>query len=302
MKRNTDMIEGFRKSRLGQTVMTAFVVGSVVAGVICWVYENIRLPTLAGQLSYRDTKITDLEAQITKVTEATKLANAELETEKLRLAGWRSTSEQGKVEVADLSGKLKRAQEECGRLAGEVNSLQLRSSEAQLANTNETVLGGHLARGFEQALLLTADQEDAAFLLLDKNITEIRLASYAMYSQEFEKARSQRPSSIADISSFTSNLVAIPRGMWDLRSGLERMRAVMTRDILNHYRQKLAASGRSSPSSFLSEVRQKPACLAQVAELTRKLHSNENATAWNVRALNEVETLLTPTNMPAVGP
>src|ERR1017187_2206326 len=80
------MIDQFKKSRFGQLVLTFFIAASLASGVVVWLYESIRIPTLNGQVSFRDDKIKDLESEVQRITDAKKEASQELELEKIQCA------------------------------------------------------------------------------------------------------------------------------------------------------------------------------------------------------------------------
>lgn len=297
------MIGQFKKSRLGQIVITSFIVASITTSVVVGLYETIRIPTLNGQLSFREDKINDLESQIKDEKDKTKMLYADIDKEKLESTKWKNSSEQSLNEIDQLSTKLRQSQAGQATLTQELNALKIGGLAKSGTATNNADSSKSSNINFEQAVLLISDQEDAAFLAVDNKITDLRLVSYFMYSQELETIRSKNPSRIEDIGPFTQNLILRIRDYYDFRLTLEQLRAFTSKEILEQYRQVLGNFDKSEPSIFLTHVRQKPELLSHLSDLTKKLKANENSAGWNTNAVSLVNGFMgLTTNSPVVAP
>jgi hypothetical protein len=288
-KEKVGIVERFKKSHLGQLVIVASIAATVVSGL----YERIRLPTLAGQISYRDDKVKDFETQIQKQKDEIKEQKSELDTARIQSAKHKSTFEHAQKEIAELSAKLTQSQQAQGKLDQELNTLKLTSLQSPTtpSSTNITEAGRSVIINLEQAILATADQEDTAFLVVDNNLTELRSASYAAHVEEFRNAVSQ-PYRIQDVPAFISNAGNKVNEYYDFRLTLEKLRVVSTKETLKHYRRALVQSSKSTPDVYLSQIRQKPAIIAQIAELAKKLKAKENSDGWNKWSTKEVNDFM----------
>lgn len=280
------MIGQFKKSRLGQIIITAFIVASITTSVIVGLYETIRMPTLNGQLAIREDKINDLESQIKDEKDKSKSLTADIDKEKLESTKWRSNSEQSLSEIGQISTKLRQAQEGQAKLTQELNTLKIGGLVNSAANTNNADSSKGLKVNFELAVLSVSDQEDAAFLAIDKNITDLRLTSYFMHSKEIEAIRSKVPGRIEDFAPFTQNLFSSVGNYYDFRLTLEQLRVFTSKEILEYYRHMLANFDESEPSKFLSQVRHKSELLTHLTDLTKRLKANENPSGWNTNGVS----------------
>ena len=308
------MIESFKKSRIGQVVITAFLVASVTGGAAMWLYESIRIPALTGQLAFREDKLKDLKAQIQKEKDSNKALVAALENERLQSAKWKSSAELTREEFGQISAKLREAQDEQRRLTQELVTLKLNRAipnPAPATNTVATQTNASFTMDFEEAVLSYAEQEDMALLIVDNQLTDLRLVSYANFIQEFEGLRSKIPTDNARLNAFlarpgeVTNLVAgliqKPMQFWDFRLTLESLRTHVTKRILEHYRERLAKFSKAEGATFATQVRQRPAILGEVTQLTKALKSNESSSGWNSNATRTVTAFITSSKLPVGG-
>lgn len=305
------MIELFKKSRFGQITITAFLAASVTAGVAAWLYESIRIPTLNGQLAFREDKIKDLEAQVQKEKDRNKALAADVENEKLQSAKWRRSSELTREELGQISAKLREAQDQQYRLTQELATWKLdraTSDPASATNTVATQANRSLTMDFEEAVVSCGDQEDMALLILDNHLTDLRLVSYANFIQEYEGLRSKVPTDTARLNALVSHpdeltalfasIVAKPIEFLNFRLALERLRTHLTKKILESYRGKLAKFAKPTSATFAAQIRPKPEILTELTDLTKALKSNESPIGWNSNATTTVETFITSNKFP----
>ena len=121
------MIDKFKKSHLGQLLITAFLVASVVAGVVIWFYESIRIPTLVEQIAFREDKINSLEVAVSKAKEQNRGLESAIENEKLESTKWMASAKQSADELSQVSEKLQGAQEQQIRTAQELTRARMDS-------------------------------------------------------------------------------------------------------------------------------------------------------------------------------
>jgi hypothetical protein len=282
-------LERFKNSHLGQILMTAVAVATLTAGVAHWFYESIRIPAMTSQIAFRDDKIKSLETELQTDREKTKALGVDLERERFQSSGLKGALDQSTT-------KLKQLQDGQMSLVQELNSLKLKQVQSGgISRTNEA--DNHdrvgLAIDVEQAVNLAADQEDAAFLSVSHDLTELRLCAYAIFSSSASHAQSTALAKVAtrtavDMPTFIQEIGGCLTSMLEFRNTLEEMQAFTTKVILMHYRAELAEFDPSKASGFLSQVRLKPQIVTKLSDLTKKLKSNSNSPTWQTDATKAV--------------
>lgn len=276
------MIKAFIRSRLGQIILISFAVASVAAGVMVWVYESIRIPTLNERISMRDDKIKALEGDVQK--------------EGLTSLKWKTVLEQCTNEIAQLTAKLQQSHEDYARLVERqaLSALYAATNSNPLVKSNE--LGQPFGINLEQAVFSVGDQEDLSFFMIEKIISELKSISDRQYASEMadfivKDATVKTTNQAVIVKMFMSFGLKI--GQWfGFRLNLEELRAFMTKSILTHYRDELAKADRNSPGIFYSRIREKPEILASLAELGTTLQATDNPVGWNSNASSLVLTFM----------
>ena len=143
------MIDQFKKSRFGQIVLTFFIAATITSGVVVWLYEAIRIPTLNGQISFRDDKIKNLESDVQRITDAKKDATQELEFEKIQSANLKSNLAKSTNEFKALADKLNQLQEENAKL-GE-HGVNLAQTNYSNSESNHATPSDHFKRIADQS-------------------------------------------------------------------------------------------------------------------------------------------------------
>jgi len=275
-------------------MITAFIVASVVAGIVIWFYESIRIPTMAGQIAFREDKIKSLENLILKGEERLKELESAFENKKIESAKWMASANQSADEFRRVSEKLLRANEQLVKVTQEFNTIKMdRQKEVVL----KPVVNAHPAEGtanFEEAVVSVADKEDVAFLIIDKYVTELQLVSYVNFAQDFEDARTELNTSRStdDVASHFASVFKKIIEYRDFILKLEKLRVHLMKKILEYYRLKLKKFEHQGSVAFRSDVRQQSKILTNFEELVKRLKSNENPNDWNENAIKVVDEFL----------
>ena len=282
-------LERFKNSHLGQILITAVAVATLTAGVAHWFYESIRIPSMTSQIAFRDDKIKSVETELQTEREKTKALGVDLERERFQSSGLKGALDQSAT-------KLKQLQDGQMSLVQELTSLKLKQVQSGgISRTNDA--DNHdrvgLAIDVEQAVNLAADQEDAAFLSVSHDLTELRLCAYAVFSSSAHQAQSTALAKVAtrtavDLPAFIQEIGGCLTSMLEFRNTLEEMQAFTTKVILTHYRAELAKFDPSKASAFLAQVRLKPQIVSKLSDLTKKLKSNSNSPTWQTDATKSV--------------
>ncbi len=287
------MIDKFKKSHLGQMLLISFVVASVVAGSVIWFYESIRIPTMTGQLAFRDDKIRSLENAAAKEKEKTKELTTTIEKEKLELDKWKINAKQTSDELSYVGEQLRLSQKKHLKITQELTSTKMKLKSALQKNVvvNPPI---NFALSFEDAVLSVADHEDTAFLTIGNYVTELRLFSYHMFMQDYQSSLTKLLT-LNDpdyTKSFTTDMFSKSIAFRDFVLTLEGLRVYVMKRILDYYREKLTKFNNRTTANFLSDVRQQTAILTELGKLTKKLKSNDNPTGWNLSATKTVNNFM----------
>jgi hypothetical protein len=286
------MIDQFKKSRFGQLVLTFFIAASLASGVVVWLYESIRIPTLNGQVSFRDDKIKDLESEVQRITDAKKEASQELELEKIQCANLKNNLAQSTNEFTALADKLKQLQEDNTKLSAyKMTPAQTNYSKDEY---NHAVPSDRLRR--------IADQSQISLLQIDSSLTELRLESYAMYNRELQQFRESAQSQVqvstqiplAQISDQISGIITktaqLIHSYYGFRISIENLRAHSYKNIFHHY-QTLLSQPSQDGNSQLSDLPQ-PEIVQIVLDMTRNLKTNQIVTNWNSQSAKVIDDFL----------
>ena len=180
------MIDKFKNSSIGQMLIAAFFGASVVAGIVIWFYESIRIPTLTGQLAFQENRVNSLEDSVVKEKEKTKILETAIENEKIESAKYRAIAKQTADELGQVGDKLRRTKEEQVKISKELSAAKMDRLKSEPSKAGVTNHPKGVAISFENAVLSAADKEDVAFLVIDNYVSELRLVSYSMFIQEWE--------------------------------------------------------------------------------------------------------------------
>lgn len=244
------MIDKFKNSSIGQILIAAFVVGSIVAGIVIWFYESIRIPTLTSQLTFQENRVKSLEDAAAK--EKTK----------------------------ELS-------------ATKMERLKFEPPKTVVTNPSNGV-----SISFEEAVLSVADKEDAAFLAIDKYVSDLRLVSYHMFIQESGEVQSKiiKSQNVEGMVKLLPGIIEKSNSCNAFVLKLESLRVHVTKRILEHYRQKLKNFEHHASVAFFSDIRQQTQILAELGELVKKLKSIENHENWNTNATKSIDEFISTNN------
>src|ERR1039458_2735698 len=285
-------LEWFKNSHAGQILMTAFATASVTVGVTHWFYESIRIPTLSGQVAYRDDKIKSIEADLQSEREKAKASAVDLEKERFQSSGL-------KLALDQSATKLKQSQDDQMRLTQEMNTLKVKQIQTGgIARTNEN--DGHDHAGFaislEQAVHLAGDQEDAAFLSVSRDCTELRLSAYTSFALSLNELGAKRPPTLEGLTNMLQQMGEQIGALTLFRNALDDLRAFTTKAVLAHYRTEMATFDPSEPGEFLSRIRLKPEIITKVSELALNLKNNGQTARWNLESAGSMEAFIGSTN------
>lgn len=281
-------------------MLLAFAVVSVSVAIVSWFYESIRIPTLNGQLAFRDDKLKAVELEVQKEHEKVKATEENLSIAKAELSKWRGNSEQAFAEISQLSVKLQQLQEAHAKAIQDFSTLKLTRKANENLQSSSSNLRARSGLNFEQMVYSVAAQEDAAFLTIDKKVTDLRFTAYAMMRSEVDELTDQHPTHIDDLKSFSERLVTTVRQYWEFRVALERLRVHAINIILAHYRKELANSEKLVPNEFLSNTRKKPAIVEKTDELAKKLLARTESAQWNSNAIKIVDTFIASNKVTSV--
>ena len=276
------MIARFKKSKTGQLAIVAFTCVSITAAIVIWFYESIRLPTLSGQLAFRDDKIKAADTDLQKEKDKARTLDEQLKNERAETEKARTLADTSAVEIKRLSTQLKDVQEMHARVVAELNSVKLSLVQTNVAT--KTSSEAPRALGFPQIISLTSDQEDAAILAVDKPVSDLRLAAYGMMRQEFDSVQKETPATMEAVKLYAERLVTVPREYWEFRVTLEQLRTHGRELIHLHYHDRLKSAETLTTDRFLETIREKPEVLNQIADFARRLQRIETFTKWNSNA------------------
>src|SRR5688572_13312429 len=131
------MLEKLKKSRAGQAILLAFAVTSVSVAVVVWMYESIRIPTLSGQVQFRDDKLKSVEDDLQKQHEKTSQAEEDVKRERAEASKWKTSNDQAAVEISQLARKLQDSQNAHAKALEELSQARrLQTIQADVARTN----------------------------------------------------------------------------------------------------------------------------------------------------------------------
>lgn len=288
------MIDKFKNSSIGQMLIAAFVFASVTAGSIIWFYESIRIPTLASQLAFQENMAKNLEDTVIKEKEKTKELVTSIENEKIESVKYRTSAKQTLDELSQVGEKLRQSQEKEVRITKELSAakMDLLKFESQKTEVNNSPNGVEI--NFEEAVLSAADKEDAAFLTIDNYVSDLRLISYSMLTQEINEIQSEIMTikSVDALTKLFTDILEKSISYRDFTIKLERLRVHARRRILDHYRQKLKKFEHNSSDTFLSDIRQQTLILTGLEEFVKKLKSSENLENWHINATKSIDEFI----------
>ena len=295
------MIEKLKNLELVQILAIAFPVASVIAVSIIWFYESIRIPTLTTQIAFTENKVKDFEVFSNADKEEIKKLAGIIEDQKKETEKYKATAKQASDEINEIVGKLQQSEKEQAKIAKELYSARKGQHDSTVPISVAANPSDQAIISFEEAVLQTAEQEDAALLLIDNYMKELRLISYKMYVQEYDQARSKLKNS-TDLNDLAENLpiiLEIPISNRDFLLTIENLRACVTKIIVDHYRRKLRMfENHSSTSTYLSNIRQKSEILKKIESLVKKLKSNENPVGWNNNAAELIDDFVSNNEAP----
>ena len=273
--------------------MTFFLAASITSAVVVWLYEAIRIPTLNGQISFRDDKIKNLESDVQRITDAKKDATQELEFEKIQSANLKNNLAQSTNEFKALADKLNQIQDENAKLSG--HNINLAQTNYSKAEDNHSTPSDHFKR--------IADQSQISLLQIDSSLTELRLESYAMFNRELQQFQISAQAQVqvlaqipvAQMSDQILKAIAkstqLVHDYYGFRISVENLRSYSYKNIFNHYQALLfqASQGGNSPLLELP----KPEIVQIVADMTSGLKTNQIVENWNLRNANVIDDFLT---------
>lgn len=276
------MIEKFKKSRLGQTIICCFIVVSVAVAIMVWFYESIRIPALNERVSVRDDKIKELEAAIEK--------------EKIFSSRIASALEQRTNENAALTVKLRQSQDDYARLVDRQvqNAISMSTNSSASKDTN----GFNRLAGinWKQAVLATGDQEDISFFMVDRVVTELRFTAGKKYDDEMDALLAAIPKVSklpqSDVYNFFKDLGERIGYYTKLRVNLEELRVQMTKYVLAHYREEMGKADGKPLEDYYSAIREKPTMLASLAELGKSLQNMDHSIGWTSNASYSIQAFI----------
>ena len=295
------MINKFKKSSIGQIVTAAFFIACVVAGIMFWFYESIRIPTLTSQLAFQKNKVKNLEDDLIKEKDKTKELITAIENKTIESEKYRTSAKQTSYELSQVGEKLRKSQKEQVRIAKELSVakmdlLKLGPQKSLVSNSLNKI-----TINFEEAVLSSADKEDATFLTIDNYLSDLRLISLSMFNQEMDAARSKAMTATKSLDLDTVaksfNVIIEKLGTYHgLLISLERLNVFATKRIIDHYRQKLKKFEHNSSDAFLSDIRKHPPILSDLGELIKKLKTIENVENWNTNATKAINEFISNNN------
>lgn len=170
-----NIIDRFKKSPTGQALIIGFISGSLIATAMVWIYESIRVPPLKEQAEYESRKANNLNEELKRMLGEERRQGEEVTALKREAAEWQLRFEQSFLELTNATEKLKALQTQHLNLVNELGNLKAKEMIKGAANESPSP-------GLGKALLAAADQEDAALLVVDRDLTEVRLAAYEAFS------------------------------------------------------------------------------------------------------------------------
>jgi hypothetical protein len=286
------MIDQFKKSRFGQIVLTFFIAATITSGVVVWLYEAIRIPTLNGQISFRDDKIKNLESDEQRITDAKKDATQELEFAKLQLANLKSNLAQSTNEFKALAEKLNQIQDENAKLSG--HTINIPQTNYPYSESNHPAPSDRFKR--------IADQSQISLLQIDSTLTELRLKSYAMFNLELQQIQSStlaqlNVSAQIPVTQMTDHLVAtftnatqLIHEYYGFRISVEALRSYSYKKIFNHYQTLLAQASQGEDAPLLDLP--KPEIVQTIMDMTSDLETNQVVRNWNSQNAKVIDDFL----------
>ena len=281
------MIERFKRSRFGQTVIACFVVVSVATAVIIWLYESIRIPALNERISIREDRIKALEDAAQK--------------EGLNFANLKSISERCSNENIQLSAKFQLLQQDYAQLVNReaLNSLYAATNSIRLQESNDVrqLVGFNL----EQAVFSVGDQEDLSSFEIERTITELKSVSDRKYDSEIASMIDKLPnlkfSTQSDIYEYFKSYGLVIGQYFSCQLNLDALRVFATKNVHTQYRYELASIEKTLPTIFYTRIREKPEILTPLSDLATALKEENRFVGWNSNASSLV-TIFMKSNSP----